>query len=313
MGTGAALSDHVLLSCITPLRPGDENYAITAAVPICAKGVRILSRRPYAAGAPSTFDYPLSTRFDENDALVVFDDVFVPWENVFVYRNIEVLSAQWTETAAHLLGNHQAQVRLSAKLDFLLGLAHRIASMNGSLALPPVRGSLGEMAAYASVISGLVHGQEHNCEIDRNGVAVPGRAECFANMTLQSEIYPKLLGMVRDLAGGGLINLPSSIHDYSGPQTRADLDRYVQSPGYSSQERVRLLKLTWDMVGSEFAGRHLQYEMFYAGAPFIVKSRMFDNFDFGRGGTMVDRALAGSGDDEHDTGSPGTDPQPARI
>ena len=101
LGTGAALSNEVLLSCVVPLRPGDENYALSLALPVASPGVRLLVRRPYAAAAPSTFDYPLSSRFDETDALLIFDKVFVPWERIFVYRDISLTSAQWFETGAH--------------------------------------------------------------------------------------------------------------------------------------------------------------------------------------------------------------------
>src|SRR5205085_3076961 len=85
LGTAAAVSDYLFLSCIQPLRPGDEDYAISLVVPINAPGLRLYARRSYAMGQPSVYDYPLSTRFDETDSLVVFHDVFVPWEQVFVY------------------------------------------------------------------------------------------------------------------------------------------------------------------------------------------------------------------------------------
>lgn len=119
LGTAAVLSDYVLLSCIVPLQPGDEAYAMSVAIPVGAPGVKVYSRRSYAAAANSVFDYPLSSRSDETDSLLVFDEVFVPWERVFVYRNLEVASAQWAQTPAHLLGNNQAQIRFSTKLDFL--------------------------------------------------------------------------------------------------------------------------------------------------------------------------------------------------
>jgi 4-hydroxyphenylacetate 3-monooxygenase len=295
LGTGAAISDYLVLSCIVPLRPGDEDYAISAAIPLGAEGLKVYSRRGYAAAATSVFDYPLASRFDETDALIVLDDVFVPWERVFVFRDRDITSAQWNHTPAHLLGNNQAQIRFSVKLDLLAGLALRVAEMNGSAAFPPVRGALGELAAHASMVSGLVYAQEQNCEIDEFGVAWPGRAECFATMTLQSDFYPKLLNIVRDLCGGGLIQLPSSAADYRDSEARADLERFVQSPGYPSQERVKLLKLVWDLVGSEFASRHQKYEMFYAGAPFLVRARMSQVYDFDRATALVDRALAGYG------------------
>ena len=82
-------------------------------------------------GNPGGPDYPLSTRFDETDSLVVFDDVFVPWEHVFVYRNIELTAAQFHRMAAHSLGNTQAQIRFAVKLRFFAGLARRIADGSG--------------------------------------------------------------------------------------------------------------------------------------------------------------------------------------
>lgn len=293
LGTGAAISDYLVLSCIVPLQPGDEDQAISVAVPLSSPGLKIYSRRSYAQAATSVYDYPLASRFDETDSLIVFDDVFVPWERVFVYRDRQRTSDQWNRTPAHLLGNNQAQIRFSVKLDLIAGLAMRVAKMNGSDTFPPVRGMLGELAAHAAMVSGLVYAAEQNCELDEFGVAWPGRAECYAAMTLQSDFYPRLLHLMRDLCGGGVIQMPSSAADYDNPEARADFEKYVQSPGHPSTERVKLLKLVWDIVGSEFAGRHHQYEMFYAGAPSLVRARMSQVYDFDRAGALVDRALAG--------------------
>ena len=297
LGTGAALADWIHLSSIVPLRPGDEDYAISVMVPVSAPGVKIFPRRSYAQAATSTFDYPLATRFDETDSLVVYDDVFVPWENVFVYRDLDLVQAQWWQTPAWALGNNQAQIRLAVKLQFLTGVASRIATMNGVDRLPPVQGTLGELAAHATAVAGLVAAAEYNCRIDEQGVAWPGAAETFANTAVAPDIYSKLIHLVRDLCGGGLIQLPSGVTDFQNPEIARELGRYVQSPGTPTAERVKLLKLAWDLVGSEFAGRHHQYEMFYAGAPFVVKLRMFSNYDFAAAGQLVDTALAGYGPD----------------
>jgi 4-hydroxyphenylacetate 3-monooxygenase len=295
LGTGAALADWIHLSSIVPLRPGDEDYAISVMVPVSAPGVKLFPRRSYAQAATSTFDYPLAARFDETDSLVVYDDVFVPWENVFVYRDLDLVQAQWWQTPAWALGNTQAQIRLAAKLEFLTGVASRIAAMNGVDRLPPVQGTLGELAAHATAVAGLVLAAEYNCRVDEHGVAWPGAAETFANTALQPEMYGKLVHLVRDLCGGGLIQLPSGVTDFRDPEIARQLERYVQSPGTPAAERVKLLKLAWDLIGSEFAGRHHQYEMFYAGAPFVVKLRMFSNYDYAAAGRLVDSALAGYG------------------
>jgi 4-hydroxyphenylacetate 3-monooxygenase len=293
LGTGTVFSDYVLLSTIHPLRAGDENYAISVLVPCNAPGVKIYSRRSYAAAANSVFDYPLASRFDETDSLVVYDRVFVPWEDVLVYRDVGICRAQWFETPAHVLGNFQAQVRFSTKLQFLLGLAKRITDMNGSG--PHVVGQLGQLATYAAMYEGLICGAVHNCTINSNGYAVPGRREIYANMNLQSEIYPKMLDIIREVCGGGLIQLPSSADDFRSEVTRHDIQTYLNAPDWPAQERVKLMKLAWDAVGSEFAGRHEQYEKFYAGAPFVVRQHMLREYDFLNSARLVDYALSGYG------------------
>ncbi|MDB5546218.1 MAG: 4-hydroxyphenylacetate 3-hydroxylase, partial [Hyphomicrobiales bacterium] len=126
LATGGVYSDWIQVSCIQPLRPGDENHAISVAVPVNAQGLRLYPRRPYALNAPNKFDYPLTSRFDETDCFVVLDNVFVPWEQVFIYRNIEICRDQWWKTPSHLYGNHQAQARYATKLRFMIGLAKRV-------------------------------------------------------------------------------------------------------------------------------------------------------------------------------------------
>lgn len=293
LGTGAAFAEYIQLSTIHPMRPGDENYAISVAMPMDDPNIKIYSRRAYAHGAPSMFDYPLSTRFDETDSLLVYDNVFVPWERVFVYKDVNVARAQWFEAPAHIIGNHQAQIRFSSKLRFLMGLAKKITDMNSVGNLPPVIGDLGRLAVHAAAYQGLVYGQEANSWTNQNGFVLPGMQEQYANMNLQSQIFPVMIDMLRELSGGGMIQLPSTVNDLKNAETAADIERYVQSPGVPAAERVKLLKLAWDFVGSEFAGRHQQYEKFYAGAPFIVRTHMHRVYDWDRATSLVDYALSG--------------------
>jgi 4-hydroxyphenylacetate 3-monooxygenase len=293
LGTGAALSDYVNLSTISPMQAGDDNYAINLAVACNAPGVRIHSRRSYAAAAPSVYDYPLASRYDETDALVVFDNVFVPWEQVFVYKNMEICRRQWWETPAHIMGNNQAHIRFTTKLRFMMGVAHRIAEMNGVLANPAVQALIAEIAAMACLFEGLLEAQFATAATNALGYVEPGYQAHYAAEALQSEIYPKMLNLMRELCGGGVIQLPSSVADFANPEIRQDLERYVQSPGYPAEERIKLMKLAWDLIGSEFAGRHDQYEKFYAGPPFITRRRLFQHYNFEKSGALVDAALAG--------------------
>lgn len=308
LGTGSALSNEVFLSCILPLRPGDEAYAISVAVPIATPGVRLIVRRPYAEGIPSGFDYPLSSRFDETDALLVFDNVFVPWERVFVYRNIALTFAQFFETPAHVLGNHQAQVRFWSKAQFIWGLAQRIAEVNGVAKLPPVQTILGELASYAAMASGLVLAAEADCIRDPRGFVYPNPMYVHANNWLQATHYTTMLTHLRELAGAGVIQLPSSYRDYHNPDIARDLNRFIQSPGVPSAERTKLFKLAWDIVGSEFAGRHQQYELFYAGSRAVTTSiRAFNSYDADSARTLVDRCLASYDLPPADEASKGTE------
>ncbi|HEX4041041.1 MAG TPA: 4-hydroxyphenylacetate 3-hydroxylase N-terminal domain-containing protein, partial [Xanthobacteraceae bacterium] len=150
LATGAAISDYIHLSCIQPLAPGDENYANCLAVPVNAEGVKLYPRKPFA-GAGSAADYPLSSRFDESDSYVIFDNVFVPWERVFIYRNVELSRDQWRKTPSHLYGNHQAQTRYVTKLRFMAGLAQRMNETTGNAANPAVVGMMGELASLVSI------------------------------------------------------------------------------------------------------------------------------------------------------------------
>jgi 4-hydroxyphenylacetate 3-monooxygenase len=292
LGTGAVFSDAIYISCIHPLAPGDEAYAFAATVPCNAPGLKIYPRRPYAAGASSSFDYPLSSRFDEIDSLIVLDDVFVPWENVFCYRNLQLARDQWWRTPSHSYGNHQAQIRYAVKLRFLMGLTKRLCEITGVDAMPPVQIMLGEMAAYATIVESMVQAQESQATIDSEGVVWPSKSALYAVMALQSEINPKLLNIARELAGGSIIMLPSSVSDFDNPVIAADLERYIASPGFPSRLRTRILKLVWDLIGTEFAGRHEQYEKFYGGASFLVKQNMARAYDFVSAARLVDAALA---------------------
>jgi 4-hydroxyphenylacetate 3-monooxygenase len=289
LATGGPLSDFIHLSCIHPLQPGDENYANCLAVPVGAEGVKLYPRRPFAR-AGNAFDYPLSSRFDESDAYVVFDNVFVPWERVFIYRNVALSRDQWFKTPSHAYGNHQAQVRYVTKLRFMAGLAHRMNEMTGNIAAPPVQIMMGELAALATVYDAMLLAHETTAPI-RDGVAWPSIVILYSAMALQSELNGRMLEIIRELAGSAFITLPSSAADFDNPEIAADLERYMRSASTDAKSRVALMRLIWDFLGTEFGSRHAQYEKFYGGASFLVKQNVFRNFEWKRATALVDRAL----------------------
>ncbi|MEH7252554.1 4-hydroxyphenylacetate 3-hydroxylase N-terminal domain-containing protein [Neobacillus niacini] len=291
LGTSAAVSDYLFVSCITPLRPGDETYAVSFVVPMDAPGLKLYCRPSFAADKPSVYDYPLSTQFDESDALVVFEDVFIPWEHVFVYKDIKLVQAQFHETPAHRIGNNQAQTRYVTKLKFVIGLARKIAAANGIDKIPSVQEKLGELASLAATAEGLLLASEYECIFDHRGNAIPNPRFLYGAMGLQNSIYPQVIHIFRELVGGGVLQVPSSYKELVNPETKADMERYVRSSTMGAVEKVKLFKLAWDIIGSEFGGRHQQYEMFYAGAPFVAKGYAYRNYGYDEAVALAENCL----------------------
>lgn len=291
LGTGAVFSDEILVSTLRPIRPEDERYAFSAVVPMGAKGVTALSRRSYEQNSVSGFDYPLAARFDENDALMYFDEVKIPWERVLVHRDVDLMMAHWHQTPAHMFQNYQSAIRLMVKMRFLVGLAHRITEATGSYNFPPVKETLGQLSSYVSQVESFVYGMEAN-GTQLGSYFIPDRNILYGAQVVCQELYPKVVQTIRTLAGGGLIMLPSSVADFANPAVSALIRRTQVSPTTDAVGRVKLFKLAWDALGSEFASRHTQYEMFYSGPSVVTHNMAYRNFDWGTAKGLVDGFLA---------------------
>lgn len=290
LATSGIMADEVFVTCIQPLKPGDEKYALSFAIPMNTPGLKILSRKSYEANAVSNFDNPLASRFDENDAVLYFDDVKVPWDRVFVNGDIAMCQKQFFATPAHVFQNYQCQIRLAVKLRFLMGVAYRTAEINGTIGMPPVKDMLGQLSAEANMVEAMMAAMEVRGE--RVGdYFVSNRSMLYSSQVLTQQLYGQILNKLRDLAGGGMIMLPSSIEDFRNPLTAELIGKTQRSPVAIPEERVKFFKLAWDAVGSEFASRHNQYEMFYAGASFVVKGHAFRTYDWQASARLVDGML----------------------
>jgi len=279
LATGGVVANEVLVATLQPLQRGEERYALSFAVPMNAKGLKMLSRKSYEAASGSIFDNPLASRYDENDSVLFFDDVKVPWDRVFVDGSIEMCQKQFHATPAHVYQNYQAMIRLKVKLQFLVGIAHRITATNGITQFPQVREILGQLAAEAAMVDAFVNAMEAK-GTQVGPYYVPDRHMLYSAQVLTQQVYPKVLNSLRELAGGGMIMLPSSVADFANPEIAALIEKTQQSPAASSRDRVKFYKLAWDAVGSEFGSRHHQYEMFYAGATFVTKGHSFRTYDW---------------------------------
>ncbi len=292
LGTGTAISDWVLVTCIPPLKPGQEDHAVSFVLPVSTPGMRIHCRRPYSL-VTSVFDAPFSSRYDETDAVVVFDNVTVPWEYVFIDRDIAATAAQFHATAAHTLGNLQAQVRLMVKMRFLLGLARRIVTISGAERSATALAHLAELATLAGSVEAHVMAAEYRARVDDSGVMFPDRRFLYTTMARQAELYPRALHLLRELTSSQAIDLPSSVVALDHP----DLPAHAESPATGAEDRLRLYELAWDVIGSEFAGRHHQYEMFYAGATAVSQAHVRRTWRMEEATDLLDRVLAGWGPD----------------
>ena len=287
LGTSSIMANEVFVANLQPLKAGEEALAFSCALPMSAKGLRVLSRKSYEAAAVSVFDNPLSSRFDENDALIYFDDVKVPWGRVFVHRDADMCRAQFHDTPGHAYQNYQAQIRLSVKIRFLCGLAHRLTEAIGTTAMPPVREQLGFLAAQASMVNAMMAGMEAEGTM-RGEWYVPNKHYMYSAQVLTQDLYPRVVNTLRELSGGALIMLPSSIKDFADPQLAKIINVTQRAAKMSPEEKVKFLKAAWDAIGSEFGSRHTQYEMFYAGARFVTTGHSYRTFDWAVATGMVD-------------------------
>jgi 4-hydroxyphenylacetate 3-monooxygenase len=211
---------------------------------------------------------------------------------VFIYKNLELTAGQFSVTAAHVLGNTQSHIRSWAKLQFLVGLVKRCMDLSGRAVTSETIAQLGDLATRVSLVEGMILGAEAAAEPDSFGVMRPKDALLYASQVFQQAMYPVLLNQIRGLMGGSLIQLPATVGELRALGSAADIERYVRWPRAGGRERVKLLKLLWDALGSEFGSRHLQYEMFYAGEPAAIQAREFRNFDWATAEALVDRCLA---------------------
>ena len=291
LGTSSIMANEVFVANLQPLKAGEEALAFCCALPMNAKGLRVLSRKSYEEAAVSVYDNPISSRFDENDALIYFDDVKVPWERLFVYRDIDLCRAQFHDTPGHAYQNYQAQIRLAVKLNFLAGLARRLTEAIGTTKIPSVAEQLGLLAAQVGGVNAMLSGMEASGS-QLGEWWVPNKSFMYAAQVLTQELYPRVVQTIRELAGGSLIMLPSSVADFGNPLMEAIIRKTQRSAFMDAEHKVKFLKAAWDAIGSEFGSRHTQYEMFYGGARFVTAGHSLRSFDWNQATGLVEGLLA---------------------
>ena len=292
LGTATAFCHETWCGNLQPVAPGAEKESITCVVPLSAPGVSIWSRKPYEKYAVSEFDNPLASRFDENDAAVLFENVHVPWERVFCHDNVEMTRAIYMRTPGHAMANHQANVRFLEKLKLIVGIAGKLADMNGARSVPAVQFTLGRLAAMQATLEGLIMGQINAGEAHPNGYHTVNRRYVYAALHWCTNHHAEICDTVRELMGAGVFQMPADASVLDDEKLRGLFETYWSVPGQQAQDRMKLLNLAWDLLGSDFAGRHMQYEKFYAGPGFVMNGYSYLTGPWAEWEGQVDELLA---------------------
>ena len=274
VATAAPYADEVLIWPQVPnWGPGDESYALACAIPVASPGLKVFCRASFTRPG-LTADYPISSRFDEIDSVLVFDRVLVPWDRVFLHNDLKLMSGMYAGIRVRELTAHQTNVRLQVKLEFFYALLVRMAESIGVENMPAVMISLGEAATYVEIIRAAVLAGEYSAKIDpENGVLYPDYSSLVVGRLMGPRFYPEFMQKIRRLGASGLMQVPGSMAEFDSP-IGGDLERIYRGARISAREKVMLARLAWDICGSELGSRHALYEMYYAGDPDQIMLRM---------------------------------------
>ena len=271
------IADEIMVFPSTVIRSGQDDipYSIAFALPVSAKGLKFICRESFASG--STYDHPLASRFDEQDAVVVFDDVLVPWERVFILEDPERANRVNEATDAIVFMAHQATVREAAKAEFVAGLVTMVAETIGADQFPQVQEKISEILLTAETMKAFLGASEANAKVNRWGLLTPDYVPINSARNLWPKAAPALAVVLKQIGASGLMAIPPG--EILSSEARPDVDRYYQAKTADAEERIRLFKLAWDVAGSSFGGRQDLYERFFFGDPVRMASAYYSWYD----------------------------------
>ncbi|BAS28007.1 4-hydroxyphenylacetate 3-hydroxylase family protein [Limnochorda pilosa] len=243
----------------------DEDFALVFLARMETPGQILFCRPSFELKAESPFDQPLSSRFDENDAVLVFDNAFIPWEDVLAYRDVQRAKQFYAASGFFNRFNFQATIRMAIKLDFMCGLLLKGLESNGTDGFRGVQVAAGELITLRNLFWALASAMALDPEPSLGGSVVPKLEYAAAARVYTNFSWDRVRQIFESLLGGSPIVTVSSYRDLMNPDLRPIIDRYLRGTGIPAEERIKLFKLVWDAVYSEFAGRHGLYELNYAG------------------------------------------------
>ena len=261
---------------LSPTRPEMQpDEVVYFATPIDAPGVKVICRPSLTQ--PSKQDHPLAASYDEMDAWIVFDDVFVPHERVFFSHAVAHNEAVFGEIPKTFAFYH-ILVRLAVKAEILAGMAAALADYFGTTGAPNVQSALFDLIDYLETLRAFVFAAEQQPVLSSAGIAVPNPTHTILGRIYGVERQPRILQIVRELCGSSLLMAPGE-DDLAAPELSQDVARYVVGDDERALERFQLLKLAWDYTADSFGSRQLLFEMYNAATPAVNKTRILKSYD----------------------------------
>ncbi len=278
LATLGASADEIEVFPSTVLKGSIENipFAFAFALPIATPGLKLICRDSYDHGK-SHFDAPLASRFEEMDAVVIFDNVLVPWERIFMYGEPELCNQAFGTTNAVVHMAHQVAAGKLAKSEFMVGLMCAIAKATGKDRDLNVKSMITEVMMMAESVRALLFQAEAQAHEDQYGNYIPLRRPLDTSRNLFPKWYPRMVELVQLLGSSSLMATPSEA-DFSN-EIAGDVEQYFQVANLDSRDRVALFRLAHDVAVSGFGSRQALYERFFFGPPILMQSAYFDLYN----------------------------------
>lgn len=289
LATAAPYTDEVLVWPFTnqDLQDDDLKYAVCFAIPMSSEGLKVIAREPYAK--ESKFDHPLSSQFDELEGILVFDDVLVPWDRVFMYKDVSRVNEVRNITA--VLTAHQTSVRLLTKMQFVTGVAMRATEAVNTNQFLHVQDAMGEMTTYIELCRAAITAAEVNAKPNESGYYLPDFRALSAIRNSGNKWYPRLRQILQQILAGGLMYQPASVNVFNSP-IKDDIDKYFRGANISAKNKIKLFNLASELAVSNFGSRHELYEQYYAGDPLFLRAgSQYKGYDKEECIELVDRLL----------------------
>jgi 4-hydroxyphenylacetate 3-monooxygenase len=266
LATLGPLSDEIAVYSprLARMAEGHSPYALNFAVPCGTPGIKFLCRDSFDLGR-SHFDHPLGSRFEEMDCVVFFDDVFVPWERVFLLGDVEMINTTATTTHSTRHSAHQGAAKNVAKCELVLGIALLMTETLGNAHLPHSEERLGELIMYTELMKACMRAAEADAELDEWGVMCPAQMPIETTRNLFMTAYPRMVEILQLLGSSSFMIVPSEA-DFRSPLAPA-IEQYLATDTATARDRVKLFRLAWDIAGSAFGSRQVLYERFFASDP----------------------------------------------